>query len=589
MRRPPYLFSPSRQSADRKIARETRGPLSAVALFALASLTATAAADPITRVAEVLFAPQGLPARDHREARGPQIAVWIEKPDGKWVADLYVTRSVGLLGIGNRPGQALLKSDFRWPYGRRPMALPIWAHRRGKQYGYVVMGGKCSTRYNPQNPSDTTCPNDFQGSPSDDDTTVAYHNPVSSTESYFCSPSGHRTTKQNGVDVVTCASSFFGSKGWYAPGMHSPYPPRADLKMFGANDHPDAQRFAQDNDVAAVSGATPPAGLLAEPIRWYVAGDIPDGSYVAWIEVNIESDFNAFWQPGKAVPEPHSEWNYLGYDFLGQPSIVYQVPFLLDRSGHRIATVSDYAGYGDWRGQSGVVNPPDSSISASGGSGADRLKLISDESGSWRVKVSIGPCDAQTCGTPAPPAELDLSEVGDASVTVKFAVPAGPPASAYEVRYLAGMPITAENFMSALPATPTNLGPPGTIVSTHILGLSPKTKYYVAVRPKNCCGHAGDIVTGAAETAAAQFVTLSGCFIATAAYGSELAGEVATLRRFRDERLLKNPLGQAAVASYYALSPGLSAVLADSEPLRALARAALGPVARAARAAVSAP
>lgn len=559
------------------------------AFLTLAAASSARAEDP-TRFVDVLFLPQALPPQYGRESVSPQIAVWVEKSDGSWLTDLYLTRAVGFFGIGNRPGQNFLNSDFRWPYGRRPSALPVWAYRRGKQYGYVVMGGACSTRYNPENPADTSCPNDFQGSPADDDTTIAYHGPVSSPEPYFCSPSAHRTTNQGGVDVVSCASSFTGSKGWYAPGYTSPYPPRADLRVLGVNDHPDAQRFARDNDVAAISAATPPPGKLVDPIRWYIPDSVPDGNYVLWVEVNTEGDFNSFWQPGKAVQDPHTEWSKLGYDPYGQPSVVYKVPFLIDKNGRRVTTVSDYAGYSNYyKSRNGELLPPDMSISQSGGSGADRLKLVSDESGNWRVKVSFGLCEAEGCQLPSPPSHLDLSETTDATLTVKFTVPAGPPASSYEVRYRLGSPITDADFANASPAMPTNLGPPGTTVFTRIVGLAPKSKYYVAVRPKNCCGQTGALVTGEGETGAAQYVTLSGCFIATAAYGSDKSAEVATLRRFRDEKLLKNPLGQAAVASYYALSPALATVVAESPGLQALVRRALTPVARVAQQALLAP
>src|SRR3954466_13307573 len=60
-----------------------------------------------------------------------QIAVWLERPDGKFVDTLFVTRSTGALGLGNRPGSALFKSAYRWPYGRREMVLPVWAHAHG--------------------------------------------------------------------------------------------------------------------------------------------------------------------------------------------------------------------------------------------------------------------------------------------------------------------------------------------------------------------------------------------------------------------------------------------------------------------------
>src|SRR5579885_2982340 len=98
------------------------------ALLACALLAPAASADNQCRTVEVRLAPQGLPPMSGREPLSPQIAVWVEDTSGHFLQDVFVTRLVGLLGLGNRPGQALLKSDFRWPYGRRPMALPIWAH-----------------------------------------------------------------------------------------------------------------------------------------------------------------------------------------------------------------------------------------------------------------------------------------------------------------------------------------------------------------------------------------------------------------------------------------------------------------------------
>jgi hypothetical protein len=49
-----------------------------------------------------------------------------------------------------------------------------------------------------------------------------------------------------------------------------------------------------------------------------------------------------------------------------------------------------------------------------------------------------------------------------------------------------------------------------------------------------------------------------GCFIATAAYGSDLAPEVEILRAFRDTTLLPNPVGQRFVRWYNKLSPRLA-------------------------------
>jgi uncharacterized repeat protein (TIGR02543 family) len=68
-----------------------------------------------------------------------------------------------------------------------------------------------------------------------------------------------------------------------------------------------------------------------------------------------------------------------------------------------------------------------------------------------------------------------------------------------------------------------------------------------------------------------------GCFIATAAYGSDLDSHVETLRNFRDSYMVNNPMGSALVSAYYKLSPPVAEFIDDHPTLKPIVRAGLMP------------
>ena len=68
------------------------------------------------------------------------------------------------------------------------------------------------------------------------------------------------------------------------------------------------------------------------------------------------------------------------------------------------------------------------------------------------------------------------------------------------------------------------------------------------------------------------------CFIATACYGTPSANEVMTLRHFRDECLLTNPVGTIFVNTYYKVSPPMADFIREHPMLRNIVRQTLKPL-----------
>jgi hypothetical protein len=517
---------------------------------ALLALTLTALlpgspahADGSCRLVEVNFVP----------AAHMQIAVWIEDVNGGYIDTAYITRSTGALGLGNRPGNALFKSAYRWPYGRREMVLPVWAHKRGKQYPYVTMGGE-------------------MGIDAHDDS-IGYHEAYSSTENFYCPPSNVP------LDAVSCASQFTGSKGTYLPGVFSFYPPRADLSTFGTFDSADARDFALQNDVSAISGATPPGGLLLNPaVRWAVPTTLANGQYIVKVEASLEGDFNPS-HMHSAFPDYNQELRSFGKNVFGQPSVVYAVPVTVDGSPQTGIT-NGAVGYGDWDGAGGTMHPIDDTITdGMSGTGVGRLDRTTDADGTWRVKAFANGCAG--CLQPAPPGGLTAT-AGDTWVNLEFLAPpsTGPLdlARRYEIRYQAKVPLDDSNFDNGIPADmPPAPGMSGQTQMAAVNGLKAETDYYVGIRSINACDQPSVAAFATASTTKQKFVVLHGCFIATAAFGTPMAKELDALRAVRDGALLTNPLGRLAVAGYYALSPPVANAIATDDRLRAAARTLLAP------------
>ena len=343
-----------------------------------------------------------------------QIAIWIENADGVFLETVVLTSSVALRGVGNRPAALQMNSGFRWPYGRREGILPVWGHRRANSPGaepfpMVIFQDRVSEGFASRTTVDA------------------------SPDSYFCLSFDQTTTTREALDAVTCASVFNSDKGRFVTdddvrngyaepfvgssgfesmrplGAGSIYPPRRDVEGLGQYDHADVGRFVEQArsvmpNIDAVTMATP-AGEVPRTIQYTAPQAWEDGEYTAWIEVNVEGDYNATFND-ETYPTPISEmWDVwaqtYGYPYRGQPSVVYAVPFSL---GPLIAEyeTSEPAGYASLHGDSGEIFTMDSSITDdpdnAPGSGADRLRR--DEAGA-RFKVFV--LATSICNQPDPP------------------------------------------------------------------------------------------------------------------------------------------------------------------------------------------
>ena len=509
---------------------------------------------------------------------GPQIAVWVESADRtRFVDTLMVTNATALYGIGNRPGLWNLRSGPKFPYGRRPMVLPVWAHARRATYPMVVM-------------------QDGQ------EGLLSYHEADSSPEPYFCSP----MLLDQEVDAVTCPSALFrDDKGRLDLTQTSVYPPRGDLFDLGMTcpvrvnypggscDAGDSRQYAFLDDVDTVSTATPAFGVATQG-AWAIPGDLAPGDYALMVEVSKEFDTNAAFNAANAPSLDFEVYGTAGN--LGQPSVVYRVLFNVGASvvtgGGATATMF---GYGDVTGATGAISPPDATISAAPGSGDGRLATTIGTDGAGRVRVSFAACAPTDCATEgAPPAvpiivvadtlmptaaSVRIEQVGDGRASASEA-----PVASYEVR-VAPLPrdgvvdIVPEDFVSWAAESSPSAAAPGTLSEIPLEGLTPGTTYGVGVVAHGSCGSSP--VTFARFTTPAlppQNTQLSGCFIATAAFGSDVAPEVDALRRLRDAAVGASAFARLAAELYYGAAPAAARVLRDTDVGRAAVRSPLRPL-----------
>jgi len=575
-----------------------------------------------------------------------QIAIWIETADGTYLRTIRLTEAVARRGIGNRPGALQMNSGFHWPYGRREGVLPVWAHRRANAEGAepfrrVIFQDRLSEGFASRTSNDA------------------------SADHYFCLSFNQSTTTREALDAVTCASQFNSDKGRYLTesdvgyaepfeseragstdmrtmDLTSLYPPRRDLDGVHGSDHDDVLRYDADArrampEIDAVTMATLP-GDVERKIQFDVPAEWPSGDYVAYVEVNVEGDYNPNWNDVRfPTPILGDRWDYwaqnYGYPYRGQPSVVYAVPFTLDGSGGRYDT-NEPVGYGDIHGADGELHDMDGSITddptTAPGSGADRLRAMGDS----RFRVNV--VATNVCDAPDPPpqcfSECDASRpcdsgfvcseggtcVGECDVaaapsaitgfevephhdksweyaTVRFeAVASMRELARYEVRVATvpfedGMEFASwgveakiaalEDIALDVPVDQT----PGELIEVDLGHLTPQTRYFVGVRAVDKCNSPTAPVVGEITTTEIIFTTVSPCFVATAAYGTPMAEEIGPLRRFRDRHLMTNAVGRAFVEGYYAHGPAAAEVIAEHESLRTLARGLLAPVVRVAR------
>jgi len=138
----------------------------------------------------------------------------------------------------------------------------------------------------------------------------------------------------------------------------------------------------------------------------------------------------------------------------------------------------------------------------------------------------------------------------------------------------AGIVVTCNlNSLAASTSTVVNI-----IATLNTAGSNTNT---VTISAANTDGNSANDTSVVVTTVNAAVVASSsgggGCFIATAAYGSNMESDVRYLRAFRDQHLLTNTPGRWFVKMYYRYSPAIANIIRDSDFLRSSVRVLLSP------------
>jgi hypothetical protein len=565
-----------------------------------------------------------------------QIAIWIESADGTFLGTVGLTQAVSVRGIGNRPGAAQMNSGYHWPYGRREGVLPVWAQRRASAPGAVKFPRIIFQR-RPEGYASRTC----EDSTGDSYFCLSFSAETTQKDGLdavtcatpFHSDKGRIMTAKDAAAGYTEPAAVGAPSAWQQVDrlldMTSFYPPRRDFVtcadpstvnacMGGSsacNDHPDAALFANIArqvmpDIDAVTMATPPADA-EQMVMFSVPPSWPEGEYVAYLEINTEGDYNASFNNTRYPTPMSSDWDSwamsYGYPYRGQPSVVFSIPFTLgDAASYSTVTPVGFGSVDGTEANPGALHMMDGTITddAQGapGSGADRLRWVATH----RLELEVRPC--LSGAALEAPGDVNAEPVVDPKhshewARLRFVV---PPNSAgritrYDVRvstdrdpiiagdaqsFIRGLPGQAASIRTEGLVVPVDKGP-GETIEVDFGGLVPSTHYFVGIRAIDGCNRPGPHAVVELTTTRVNYTQLPPislnpanpqCFIATAAWGSQLEPAVMAMRHARDRLLADVPLFAVAADLYGRSGPAAASVLRRSETARAVARELLGPL-----------